>query len=176
MIESEYVIIDGVKLVRYYSTSLKKIKCVEDGNIYPLAYVTQDATVTFDETNIPLNDIIAGAIVSSDNVLGLSNYIVQTTENQLCSISVDITKDVSSNIIENLSGTMAEEISGMVVDSLSDGIADEISSAIIQEISSDVVVSSSNVLGLSDYIIQTIDVMSDGAQDNSVRVDLGGAI
>lgn len=174
MIASAYVRIDGVRLVRYYSTSFKKIKCVEDGNIYSLAYVTQDATVSFEETDIPLNEITAGAIVSADNVLGLSNYIVKTTEAQLSSVSADITTEVSSLVVDGLSDTMAEEISAAVIDGISAGFIDEISTAVIQQISSEVVVSADNVLGLSDYIMDTIDSL-DGVVDNQISVDLGGA-
>ena len=79
-IVQENVTIDGVELRRYRSDQDVKIRCVEDGNMYPLAYLTQDATVTFAETSYPLNDITAGAIVSADNVLGLSGYILDTLD------------------------------------------------------------------------------------------------
>lgn len=79
-IVQENVTIDGVELRRFRSDQDVKIRCVEDGNMYPLAYLTQDATVTFAETSYPLNDITAGAIVSCDNVIGLSGYIVDTLD------------------------------------------------------------------------------------------------
>jgi len=79
-IVQENVTIDGVELRRYRSDQDVKIRCVEDGNMYPLAYLTQDATVTFAETGYPLNDITAGALVSCDNVLGLSDYIIDTID------------------------------------------------------------------------------------------------
>ena len=74
-IVQENVTIDGVELRRFRSDQDVKIRCVEDGNMYPLAYLTQDATVTFAETSYPLNDITAGAIVSCDNVIGLSALV-----------------------------------------------------------------------------------------------------
>ena len=174
MISSAYVTIDGVRLVKYYSTEFKKIKCVEDGNIYPLAHVTEDATVSFEETDIPLNEITAGAIVSADNVLGLGDYIFKTTETQLSSVSVDIATEVSAIVVDGLSDAMAGKISGAVIEEISAGFIDEISAAVMQQVSSNVVVSADNVLGLSDYIIETIDSI-DGTVDNKISVDLGGA-
>lgn len=158
MISSINVTMDGVELVRYYSTNFKKIKCVEDGNIYPLAYATKDATVKFEETNIDLNEITSGAIVSASDVLGLSNYIAKTTEGQIGAISVDIAK--------NISGTVAESISVE--------LGNDISTAIMSNISGKLDVSAENVIGLSDFIIDTMDGM-DGLKDGNIFVDLGGA-
>ena len=39
-IVQENVTIDGVELRRYRSDQDVKIRCVEDGNMYPLAYLT----------------------------------------------------------------------------------------------------------------------------------------
>ena len=73
-IQKENVKIDGIDLVKWSSTGNFKIKS-QDGNIYPLAYVAKNSTVTFTETNIPLNEITAGAIVDCSSVVGLSGYI-----------------------------------------------------------------------------------------------------
>ena len=75
MIVQEDVTIDGIQLTRYSSDRDVKIRCVQDGTIYPIAYLTRGSTVQFKETNIPLNEISAGAIVSCGDVIGLSGYI-----------------------------------------------------------------------------------------------------
>lgn len=80
MIVSTNVNIDGVELVRWSSDADVKIKCVQDGNVYPVAYVTKNATVSFDETNIPLNEISAGVPIYYSDVIGLSGYIVDTLD------------------------------------------------------------------------------------------------
>jgi hypothetical protein len=45
-----------------------------------VAYVTRGSTVEFEDTDIPLNEITAGAIVSYEDVLGLSSYISSTVD------------------------------------------------------------------------------------------------
>ena len=74
-IVSKDVTIDGIQLTRYSSDKDVKIKCVQDGIIYPIAYLTRGSSVEFSETNIPLNEISSGAIVSYGDVMGLSGYI-----------------------------------------------------------------------------------------------------
>ena len=74
------VIIDGNRFFKYYSDAHKKIECEDDGNIYPNVFVSINSTYTFKETNIPLNEISASTIVDAANVIGLSDYIVETID------------------------------------------------------------------------------------------------
>ena len=80
MIVSKNVELGGIKLKKWYSDNLKKIKCNEDNNIYSAAYTSRDANLSFEETNLPLNEITSGAIISVDDVWGLSDVYVQKTE------------------------------------------------------------------------------------------------
>jgi hypothetical protein len=72
--------IDGNRLYKYYSDAHKKIQCEDDGNIYPNAFVSINSTYTFKETDIPLNEISASTIVEAADVIGLSDYIVETID------------------------------------------------------------------------------------------------
>lgn len=80
MIVSKNVELAGIKLKKWYSNNLKKIKCNEDNNIYSAAYTSRDANLSFEETNLPLNEITSGAIISVDDVWGLSDVYAQKTE------------------------------------------------------------------------------------------------
>ena len=88
MIVSKNVELAGIKLKKWYSNNLKKIKCNEDNNIYSAAYTSRDANLSFEETNLPLNEITSGAIISVDDVWGLSNKYAQKDE--LVEVSNDI--------------------------------------------------------------------------------------
>lgn len=80
MVVSALVDIDGVEFVRWSSDRNMKIKCEQDGNIYPIAYVTKDATVTFVDTDKPLNEISAARIITPQDVQDLSEFIIKTID------------------------------------------------------------------------------------------------
>lgn len=88
MISSINVTLDGVQLKKHFSTDYFKILCNEDGNIYPIAYTTKDATVSFSETSFPLNEILPGTEISASQVLGLSDFI---------SVTVDLLDGIKDN-------------------------------------------------------------------------------
>ena len=99
MIVSKNVELGGIKLKKWYSDNLKKIKCNEDNNIYSAAYTSRDANLSFEETNLPLNEIIAGAIISVDDVWGLSDVYVQKTElNDAISSIEDSIDDLNTSL------------------------------------------------------------------------------
>lgn len=96
MIHNENTELDGIQLIRYYSDANKKIRCNEDGNIYPTAYTAPNSTLTFSETDIPLNDVSAGPIIDAKNIKGLDAYI---------SSWVDLQDNVADNqVVVNLGG------------------------------------------------------------------------
>lgn len=80
MLCSQIVKIDRNEFIKYYSDAHKKIKCKEDGNIYPNVFVSKNSTYTFEETNIPLNEISSSYIIDASNVIGLSDYILETID------------------------------------------------------------------------------------------------
>lgn len=82
MVLSSNVIIEGVELIKFYSDNNTKIKCNEDGNIYPVAYTDPKSTISFLSTDIPLNEISAGIITNIDayDIVGLSDYIINTLD------------------------------------------------------------------------------------------------
>ena len=71
---------NGNRFYKYFSDTYKKIQCEDDGNIYTNAFVSINSTYTFKETDIPLNEIATSTIVEAANVIGLSDYIVETID------------------------------------------------------------------------------------------------
>lgn len=80
MILSSKVIVDGIELKKFYSDNNTKIKCEQDGNIYSLAYTDLNATVSFLTTDIPLNEISVGVEIRAEDLIGLSDYIINTLD------------------------------------------------------------------------------------------------
>jgi hypothetical protein len=80
MLCSEIVKINNIDFIKYYSDNYKKIQCVEDGNIYPSAYVAKDSTYSFKETEYSLNEISAFTSIEASNIIGLSDYIIETID------------------------------------------------------------------------------------------------
>jgi hypothetical protein len=81
MVVSSLVKIDGNEYIKWYDNENKKIRCVQDDNIYPSAYTQKGSTYTFVSTNIPLNEISSFSQIEASNVVGLSDYIVETIDN-----------------------------------------------------------------------------------------------
>ena len=71
----ENVVIGGVEMKKYYSDEYKKIQCVQDKNIYSVAYTTKNSTATFVETTTPINDITPGNIIKAEDIIDLSSYV-----------------------------------------------------------------------------------------------------
>lgn len=80
MVVHEDIVIDGKNFVKYYSNENFKIRCDQDMNIYPVAYVLQGSTVTFTQTNQPLNEITPGHEISACQIVGLKDFVEKTVD------------------------------------------------------------------------------------------------
>ena len=115
-IRKDLVKIDDKDLYKIWSDNYVKIQCQQDMNIYQVAYLTLSSLYTFQETNIPIEQIFK---VQADEVLGLSGYISQQTENNIIagtydeSLSGRIIQTISSNnelVVDILDGKKDNEI------------------------------------------------------------------
>ena len=107
-IRKDLVKIDNKDLYKIWSDNYVKIQCQQDMNIYQVAYITLSSSYTFQETNIPIDQTFK---VQANEVLGLSGYISQQTENNIIAGTYD----------ESLSGRTIQTISSnneLVVDIL----------------------------------------------------------
>ena len=107
-IRKDLVKIDNKDLYKIWSDNYVKIQCQQDMNIYQVAYITLSSLYTFQETNIPIDQTFK---VQANEVLGLSGYISQQTENNIIAGTYD----------ESLSGRTIQTISSnneLVVDIL----------------------------------------------------------
>ena len=115
-IRKDLVKIDNKDLYKIWSDKYVKIQCQQDMNIYQVAYLTLSSSYTFQETNIPIDQTFK---VQADEVLGLSGYISQQTENNIIagtydeSLSGRIIQTISSNnelVVDILDGKKDNEI------------------------------------------------------------------
>lgn len=97
-IRKDLVKIDNKDLYKIWSDNYVKIQCQQDMNIYQVAYITLSSLYTFQETNIPVDQVFK---VQADEVLGLSGYISQQTESNISAGAYD--QSLSGRIIETIS-------------------------------------------------------------------------
>lgn len=97
-IRKDLVKIEDKDLYKIWSDNYVKIQCQQDMNIYQVAYITLSSLYTFQETNIPVDQIFK---VQADEVLGLSGYITQQTETSISAGSYD--QSLSGRIIKTIS-------------------------------------------------------------------------
>ena len=115
-IRKDLVKIEDKDLYKIWSDNYVKIQCQQDMNIYQVAYITLSSSYTFQETNIPIDQTFK---VQANEVLGLSGYISQQTENNIIagtydeSLSGRIIQTISSNnelVVDILDGKKDNEI------------------------------------------------------------------
>lgn len=100
-IHYDHVKLDGVNLLRIWSDRYVKIRCVEDANIYQIAYVTDPTKRTFQETNLSIEQQHMGyQVVEAKNVLNLSGDVLAiiSANNEFVTDVLDGTRDYEADI------------------------------------------------------------------------------